>query len=120
MQTGPRYTHDYKNVSSSTRASHRIGLTRRREEREGEEASSKKLPVFMRVCGVAQLVIESPKPPECHPEREGGGWGGREGSPRKVLVQIHGPRGDPSLPSDPPTPRSEAVKKSQGVKLVSP
>src|SRR5260370_42581651 len=45
--------------------------------------ASKKLSVFMRVCDVAQLVIESPKPPNCHPEREGGGSGGREGSPHK-------------------------------------
>src|SRR6266446_8439396 len=42
--------------------------------------------------GVAQLVIESPKPPNCHPEREGGGWGGREGSPHKSWCRSTGHR----------------------------
>src|SRR5260370_6019336 len=61
----------------------------------------------MRVCGIAQLVIESPRPPKCHPEREGGGWGGREGSPHKswcrstVLAEIlRSPRTQPPLAQD--------------------
>src|SRR5260370_11173849 len=65
------------------------------------------LPVFMRVCGVAQLVIESPKPPNCHPEREGWGWGGREGSPHKswcrsmVIAEIlRSPRAHPPIAQD--------------------
>src|SRR5258708_38446081 len=69
--------------------------------------ASKKLPVFMRVCGVAPLVIESPKPPKCHPEREGGGWGGREGSPHKswcrstVIAEIlRAPRAHPPIAQD--------------------
>src|SRR6266446_4668465 len=57
--------------------------------------------------GVPPLVIESPKPPNCHPEREGGGWGGREGSPHKswcrstVIAEIlRSPRTHPPLAQD--------------------
>src|SRR5229473_2192228 len=62
---------------------------------------------FGAVCGVPPLVIESPKPPKCHPEREGGGWGGREGSPHKswrrstVIAEIlRSPRTHPPLAQD--------------------
>src|SRR5258708_17189846 len=61
----------------------------------------------MRVCGIAQLVIESPRPPKWHPEREGGGWGGSEGSPHKswcrstVIAEIlRSPRTRPPLAQD--------------------
>src|SRR5258706_13317315 len=61
----------------------------------------------MRGRGVSTLVIESPKPRTCHPEREGGGWGGREGSPHKswcrstVIAEIlRSPRTHPPLPQD--------------------
>jgi hypothetical protein len=78
-----------------------------RSPRTHPPLASKKLPVFMRVCGVARLVIESPKPPNCHPEREGGGWGGREGSPHKswcrstVIAEIlRSPRAHPPIAQD--------------------
>src|SRR5713226_5667317 len=54
-----------------------------RSPRTHPPLASKKVPVFMRARSVSPLVIESPKPPTCHPEREGGGSGGREGSPHK-------------------------------------
>src|SRR5260370_23919893 len=31
-----------------------------------------------------------PKPPKCHPEREGGGWGGSEGSPHNSWCRSKG------------------------------
>src|SRR5260370_41231935 len=69
--------------------------------------ASKKLSVFMRARGVPPLVIESPKLPKCHPEREGGGWGGREGSPHiswcrsTVIAEIlRCPRTHPPLAQD--------------------
>src|SRR5260370_29456127 len=69
--------------------------------------ASKKPPVFMRVSGVAQLIIETPNPPNCHPEREGGGSGGREGSPHKswcrstVIAEIlRSPRAHPPIAHD--------------------
>src|SRR5260221_1680757 len=61
----------------------------------------------MRVCGVPPLVFESQKPPKCHPEREGGGWGGREGSPHKSWCRstvsaeiLRSPRTHPPLAQD--------------------
>src|SRR5258706_13849839 len=61
----------------------------------------------MRARSVSPLVIESPKPPTCHPEREGGGSGGREGSPHKsrcrstVIAEIlRSPRAHPPLAQD--------------------
>src|SRR6266446_6803178 len=57
--------------------------------------------------GIAQLIVESPKPPECHPEREGGGWGGREGSPHKsrcrstvIAAILRSPRSHPPIAKD--------------------
>src|SRR5260221_6282675 len=61
------------------------------------------------LCGLrcSALVIESPNRPNCHPEREGGGWGGREGSPHKsrcrptVIAEIlRSPRAHPPIAQD--------------------
>src|SRR5258706_10812714 len=61
----------------------------------------------MRARSVSPLVIESPRPPTCHPEREGGGWGGREGSPHKSRCRptasaeiLRSPRAHPLLAQD--------------------